>query len=312
MNKIGLGLAAIGRPAYMTPGREVDLGADRSVGAMRRRCHELLDVAYDAGMRYVDAARSYGLAEQFLSAWWDERQLPDSALVVGSKWGYTYTGGWRRDAAIHEVKDHSIATLRRHAAESCRILGPRLSIYQIHSATVSSGVLDDREVLAELARLRASGIGIGLSVTGPHQAEAIRRAIEVRIDGVRLFQSVQATWNLLEPSAGCALADARAAGCFVIVKEVLANGRLTARYGGPALAEISARAAELDAAVESVVFAATLRQPWLHVALSGAVTCAQLQAHLAAFDLAERVGPLPPIAEPAEAYWRRRRALAWN
>ena len=40
---------------------------------------------------------------------------------------------------------------------------------------------------------------------------------------------MQATWNLLEPSAGPALAEARAAGMGVIIKEALANGRLTSR-----------------------------------------------------------------------------------
>jgi len=71
----------------MTPGRAVDLGADRSVEAMQRRCYAMLDAAYAAGVRYVDAARSYGLAELFLSSWWSARRLSDDALVAGSKWG---------------------------------------------------------------------------------------------------------------------------------------------------------------------------------------------------------------------------------
>jgi aryl-alcohol dehydrogenase-like predicted oxidoreductase len=40
----------------------------------------------------------------------------------------------------------------------------------------------------------------------------------------RLFQTVQATWNLLERSAGAALAEAHAAGCGVIVKEAVPTG----------------------------------------------------------------------------------------
>ena len=51
----------------------------------------------------------------------------------------------------------------------------------------------------------------------------------MRVGGVNPFQSVQATWNLLERSAGPALADAHAAGWGVIVKEALANGRLAER-----------------------------------------------------------------------------------
>jgi aryl-alcohol dehydrogenase-like predicted oxidoreductase len=304
--------AGLGRPAYMTMGRDRDLGADRSVHAMRQRCYALLDAARDGGVTYVDAARSYGLAEQFLNAWWDERHLSDSALTVGSKWGYSYTASWRCDAAIHEVKRLSVETLRRQVVESTVTLGRRLALYQIHSATVESGVLEDHAVLAALARLREQGLCIGLTVTGPRQAETIRRAIRVRVDGMALFQSVQATWNLLEPSAGEALAEARAAGCGVIVKEVLANGRLTHRHGGALLRDVRMQAVALHTSVETLAVAAALAQPWADVVLSGAVTCDQLLAHLAAPYISGGVTPFPSIAEPAQQYWQRRAALPWN
>src|SRR5207244_7253838 len=106
----------------------------------------------------------------------------------------------------------------------------------IHAATLQSGVLDDRAVLAELARLRTTGLKIGLSVSGPAQGETLRRALDVTVDGQRLFDCVQATWNLLEPSAGPALRLAHDAGLGVIVKEALANGRLTARNNDPEFA----------------------------------------------------------------------------
>ncbi len=58
-----------------------------------------------------------------------------------------------------------------------------------------------------------------------------RTTVNVRVDGLRLFDVVQSTWNVLEPSVGPALSDAHAAGLGVIVKEALANGRLTERSG---------------------------------------------------------------------------------
>ena len=64
---LGLGHAAIGRPGYLNLGRETDLGDDRSVESLRARTHELLDAAYAQGVRYFDAARSYGRAEEFLA-----------------------------------------------------------------------------------------------------------------------------------------------------------------------------------------------------------------------------------------------------
>ena len=240
VSPVGLGLAALGRPAYIDLGRDADLGDDRGVEALERRCHEVLDAAFDRGVRYLDAARSYGRAEAFLASWLAARGLDPAEVTVGSKWGYTYVGDWRMDAETHEVKDHSLAALTRQAAETRDLLGDHLDLYQVHSATLDCGVLEDRAVLAELARLRDAGVVIGLSASGPGQADTIRRALEVTAAGAAPFACVQATWNLLEPSAGPALAEASAAGWGVIVKEAVANGRLTPHGHGPAAAVLGA------------------------------------------------------------------------
>jgi aryl-alcohol dehydrogenase-like predicted oxidoreductase len=312
VSRIGLGLAALGRPAYMALGRDVDLGADRSMNAMLLRCHLMLDAAYAAGIRYVDVARSYGLGERFLRGWFDARELSGDRLVVGSKWGYTYTGQWHLDAPRHEVKSLSVQTLRRQAAESDRVLAGRLSLYQIHSATLESGVLDDLRVLAELAELRDRGLCVGLTVTGPHQADVIRKALTIYADGQLLFQVVQATWNLLEPSAGAALAEAHAAGCGVIVKEVLANGRLTTRHADSTLSRLHADACVRGTTIEALAIAAALSQPWADVVLSGAVTVDQLNGHIEALALEEIDLPPGSIAEQPARYWQRRAELAWT
>src|ERR1700674_5290335 len=114
---LGIGLAGVGRPAYLGLGRDADLGDDRSVESLQRRAHGLLDAAYAAGIRYVDAARSYGLAERFLGSWLVARARPPRAPTVGSKWGYTYVGDWSMTAKVHEVKDHSLDALRRQYSE---------------------------------------------------------------------------------------------------------------------------------------------------------------------------------------------------
>jgi len=83
VTRIGLGLAALGRPAYITGGRAGDLGSDRSVGAMEQRCHDMLDAAVVSGLRYVDTARSYGFAEAFLASWLASRQPAPDSLTIG-------------------------------------------------------------------------------------------------------------------------------------------------------------------------------------------------------------------------------------
>src|ERR1700726_2290179 len=203
VSRLGLGLAALGRPAYITSGREQDL-PDRSVAGPRARAFSVLDAAYAARVRYVDAARSYGLAEEFLAGWLAERGHAD--VTVGSKWGYRYTGGWRLDAPQQEVKEHSLAMFTTQLAQSRALLGDRLTLYQVHSLTFDSGLFTDAPLLAALSRLRAEGVIIGLSTSGPHQAEAIRRALPLAVDGQQLFTAAQVTWNLLEPSAGPAAA----------------------------------------------------------------------------------------------------------
>lgn len=274
---------------------------------MEHNAHKVLDAAFDGGVRYFDAARSYGKAEAFLATWLERRGLSAEDVTVGSKWGYTYTAGWRVDADPAEVKDLSAATLRRQLGESRALLGEHLRLYQIHSATLESGVLDDREVLGELERLREEGMAIGVSVTGPEQPETIRRALQVGI-----FDTVQATWNLLERSAGPALAEAHAAGLGVIVKEVLANGRLTARAGDSLLVQLEA---ERGTTPDALAFAAALAQPWADVILSGATTVEQLRSNLTALDVEwdeEIDRRLAPLVEEPGRYWSARAALPWN
>jgi aryl-alcohol dehydrogenase-like predicted oxidoreductase len=308
---VGLGLAALGRPAYITLHRDRDLGQDRSVFALRERAFEVLDTAFEVGIRYVDAARSYGRAEEFLSSWLQLRYVPPGELTVGSKWGYTYTAGWRLDAPVNEVKDHSLETFERQWTESFDLLGDRLNLYQIHSATLESGVLEDTSVMRALAGLREADVVAGLTVSGPDQADTIRRALDVRVDGVSPFGTVQATWNLLEPSCGPALAEAHEAGWGVLVKEAVANGRLA---GLDAPASVVTTAARLGVSPDAVSIAVALAQPWVDVVLSGAVTPGQVRSNAAASTLdlsADEVAELSTLAEPPGTYWASRAALAW-
>jgi aryl-alcohol dehydrogenase-like predicted oxidoreductase len=290
-------LAALGRPGYVNLGHGEDLGEDRSVEALERRCHEVLDSAYANGVRYFDAARSYGLAERFLGSWLTERGLAPGEVWVASKWGYTYTADWQVDADPPEVKDLSVDTFRRQIGETRELLGDHLCLYQIHSATKSSGVLDDEALRSELAALRSTGVLIGMSTTGTEQGETIDRALET--GG---FDTVQSTWNLIERSAGPALQRAHDAGMHVIIKEALANGRLTAR-GGP------------EEPGDAVALAAVLAQPFVDVVLSGASTVDQLRSNLTARDIEwtpELDARYAGLVEQPDEYWETRSALDWT
>jgi len=319
VSRLGLGLAALGRPGYINLGHATDLQQQYDIATMQERTHAVLDSAWAAGVRYFDVARSYGRAEYFLSTWLSSQRIAPPAVPVGSKWGYTYTAGWQVVAEKHEVKDHSLGMLLRQFAESRGLLGDYLDLYQIHSATLDSGVLDDRAVIDELARVRGTGVAIGLTLSGPRQAETLRRAMEVIVDGVPLFDCVQATWNLLEPSAGAALQAAHAAGMGVIIKEALANGRLTGRNRDPAFATkrtiLERVAAHLRTNLDALALSAVLAEPWVDVVLSGAATVAHLRSNLDALEVpwdAPAAEILRTIGETADEYWTTRSRLSWN
>ncbi|MEU0598291.1 aldo/keto reductase [Streptomyces sp. NPDC006393] len=307
----GLGLAAVGRPGYINLGRDGDLPADRTVDALRERTHELLQAAYAQGVRYFDAARSYGRSEEFLADWLRAHPEIDD-VVIGSKWGYAYTAGWTTDAERHEVKDHSIAAYERQRAETAELLGDRLDLYQIHSLTPDSPALTDKELHARLAEAAASGVTIGFSTSGPAQADTVRAALQVTVDGEPLFRTVQSTYNALETSAGPALAEAHDAGLTVIVKEGMANGRLAEPHAPDALKAV---AAETGLGCDAVALALILRQPWAGVVLSGAATVTQLASnlHAAVVDLdADRLTRLAALVEDPRAYWEHRGQLPWH
>lgn len=296
--RIGLGLAAIGRPGYINLGHDQDLPPGREVEDLRRRTHELLEQAWTAGVRYFDAARSYGLAETFLGEWLTPERR--SQLTVGSKWGYTYVADWRHDAATHEVKDHSLATFERQWPETLQALGGPPDFYLVHSLTADSPALDDAKLLDRLRELADSGVRVGLSTSGPRQAETLRKALALATP----FTAVQSTWNVLEPSAGPALSEAHDAGWFVVVKEAVANGRLTAKAGDTAF---NAFAEQHAVAPDSLAIGAASAQPWADVVLSGATTAEQLESNLAPVVR----GPLGEFVQEPYEYWSERSALPW-
>jgi aryl-alcohol dehydrogenase-like predicted oxidoreductase len=308
--RIALGMAALGRPAYINLGRDTALPADRTVEAMREASFGVLDAAYAAGIRWVDAARSYGRAEEFVAAWLADRGHSDghtsghNGVTVSSKWGYEYTADWRTDAEVHEIKEHSLARFERQWTETKSLL--EVGLYQVHSLTSDSPLFTDKALLGRMAEI---GVPLGFSTSGPAQAETIRRAFDLEVNGTRLFTSVQSTWNLLEQSAGPALAEAHASGARVMLKEVMANGRLAMSPPG-VVADVALRH---GAGPDAVAMAAALAQPWADLVLSGAASVAQLYANLMPVELDpvdEQL--LADLAEPPEQYWTRRSGLAWT
>ncbi|MBY3791533.1 aldo/keto reductase [Rhodococcus fascians] len=304
MTQLGLGLAALGRPEYLNIGHSRAVDGRFDPAALEQHCHEVLDAAWESGIRHFDVARSYGLAERFLGSWLSAHPNRRDELVIGSKWGYAYVADFQRGAAVHEVKEHSVARFTEQWPQTVHDLGGEPDHYLVHSVTPDSPALTDAALLDELSALADNGIRVGISTSGPHQAAVVRAALETGV-----FSSVQSTWNLLEPSAAPALAEAHDAGWFVVVKEAMANGRL--------VAEDSTLASLADAAGvgrDAVALAIALAQPWADVVLSGAATVTQLEQNVAALSVDPGMIAAADLdmAESPATYWDNRSRMAWT
>ena len=341
--RVGLGLAALGRPGYINLQRDSHL-TSRSVEGMQRQANAVMDELFYQSrslskrqdnseekliLPWLDCARSYGLSEKFVGEYLRSNNVSPTDVYVSSKWGYTYVADWNvelGDGEPHEVKDHSLENFLKQVQETSEHIGDYVKLYQVHSATFDSGILTNKDVHEALHKCREEkGWSIGLSVSGPSQDELIREAMQIKVAGVhRLFDSVQCTYNILEQRPHDALLEAHKSGMDIIIKEGLANGRA---LNHPKLIELSQT---LDCETDQLALAAILAQPFHPRVLSGSVTSAQLRSNLGSLytidnnmSVSERLVSTDEGKEvlqqlmdsckmESEKYWNDRSALKWN
>ena len=105
----------------------------------------------------------------------------------------------------------------------------------------------------------------------------------------------------------------------MIVKEGLANGRLTARERDPEILSrrraLERLAREREVGIDAIPLAAVLVQPWSDVMLSGAASVEQLRENVRAAEVRIGLEELAALGETAMDpvdYWTRRSTLAWT
>jgi aryl-alcohol dehydrogenase-like predicted oxidoreductase len=319
VSPFGLGLAALGRPGYINLGHAADLDHSYQVIKMTNATHQMLDEALNAGISYFDTAQSYGYAEDFLSDWLKNQDTHENDLFIATKWGYVYTALWKIEAKEHEVKEHSLVVLNRQWNLSRRRLSPNLNLFQIHSATLESGVLDNSRVLDRLAEIKDSGVLIGLSVSGSHQSDVVEKALKVTVEGRKLFDSLQITYNILEQEPQYAIQKAADGGLGIVIKEALANGFLTQKNIAPEytilIDEMKSIANDRDVGIDAIGLAFVRQSCSCHVVLSGAATVEHLYSNLKARNIEltnnELLG-LNKLKITSSEYWANRSKLKWN
>lgn len=312
-NKIGLGLAALGRPGYINIGHDNDLGSDKSKTSMRDYCHQVLDFAYSNGVRYFDTARVYGDAEEFLSSW--IRKQSQFNGFVGSKWGYEYLANWEVNADKHERKDHSATFLKQQWVETRMNLGKNIDLYHIHSVTPDSAVLDDSMVIKELESIKKNGLEIGISTSGPEQKKTIEKLLKIN-EKLKLFSFLQSTVNIFEQSCIPILKEAHNQKINIIAKEVFSNGLLTNAnkdYHQDQLHNLQNIAKAIDLTLEQISFLWVYQLPFIKIILTGASTISQLQEN---FNCLKKLNTTIPNLDnlnlSVEDYWSTRKSLSWN
>ena len=269
-------------------------GARGARGARRART--------SAACARFDAARSYGLAEQFLGELAARarprprrrlRQLQVGLRLHGA------AGGRRR--ARTRSRSSRRAQLRRQWARDAgaarrRGCGSTRSTRRRWRAGCSTTPRCGRASTA----LRAAGVRIGLSATGPDRR---RRSTARSRSAASTRSRRRGTCTSARPRARWrARARRRARGL-----RQGGAGERAAHRPRRAAAPLAAAARERDTTRDALALAAALAQPWADVVLSGAATVEQLESNLAARDVAWE-GGLEELAEDPRRTGRRARA----
>lgn len=312
----GLGTAALGRPQYINVRQEKSMTID--LEAFKIKGFEVLERAYQLGVRYFDTAPGYGLAEQLLLDWLTSKN--DPTIQVATKWGYTYVANFNSNAKIHEIKEHSIAKLNEQWNVS-KAFAPNLKVYQIHSATLETGVLENEAVLNQLLVLKNEyKIEIGITTTGTNQIDVIKKALDITVNDVQLFDAFQVTYNVLDQSLNAMDAELSSQNKKVIIKEALANGRLFRNDNFTHYNKLYDVLEELSKKHQVGIDAIALKfcQQTINnnsIVLSGASNITHLESNLktASFELSDKdLQVLKDFQIETTNYWNERKQLNWN
>jgi aryl-alcohol dehydrogenase-like predicted oxidoreductase len=316
MENIGLGTAAIGRPIYINIRHEKPR-VDFSLPAFRENALSILDDAYDKGIRFFDASPGYGLAESLLIEWLGQKNDPD--ITIATKWGLSYMAGFDINATVHEIKEHSLEKLNAQWQFSKKLL-PNLKIYQIHSATFDTGVLDNKAILRRLYEIKKKhNIVIGLTTTGVNQVEVLKKAVDIEIDNEPIFGSFQSTYNVMEQSVLQLKEIFMDTKRQLIIKESVANGRLIPNKSFKKhvglYRHITKLADKYNVGPDAIAIRFCIDSFPEAVTLSGASSANQVQSNLAArtFKLQkEEMELLSRYKTDPTTYWDERKQLSWQ
>lgn len=315
LKNLGLGTAALGRPQYINV-RDEDT-ASQNIKLFKQKSLTVLENAYQKGIRYFDTAPGYGMAEELLLEWVKTKN--DATITIASKWGYTYVADFNPNAKIHEVKEHSLLKLNEQWQVSKALL-PYLNVYQIHSATLETGVLENKAVLEQLAFLKAEhNLNIGITTTGANQTEVIKKALDVSVDGAQLLDAFQVTYNILDQNLKTIAERLYKEGKSIIIKEALANGRLFRNqkfnHYDKLYNTMELLAKKYSVGIDAIALNFCNATIPNSIVLSGASNNKHLEDNLKTVSITLEEKDIIALSNfniDANLYWKERKLLGWN
>ena len=199
VSPLGLGTVKIGRNQQVKYPRGFDIPDDAHV-------RELLALAWDLGINFVDTAPAYGSSEQRLG-----RLLPRANdWVIMTKVGEIFENGQSRF-------DFSAEHTRRSVEDSLRLLKrDRLDVVLVHSDGNDMAIIDHGAALETLADMKQQGLvrAFGMST----------KTVEGGCWVVENTDVVMATYNLETDAELSVIERAHALNKGVVVKKGLQSG----------------------------------------------------------------------------------------
>jgi aryl-alcohol dehydrogenase-like predicted oxidoreductase len=158
-----------------------------------------------------------------------------------------------------------------------------------------------------------------LTTTGTNQAEVIKKALNITVDGISLFDLFQVTYNFLDQSILEVSDELIHENKSIVIKEALANGRVFRNKSYPHYTKMYEVLEGISKKHNVDIDAISLKYCEQTIpnstVLSGASTNAQLKQNLQlnTFSLSNNeIELLNSFKIAPEFYWKERKQLIWN
>lgn len=204
MVQLGLGLIGIGR----------EWGVKNPIIPTEKDVFELLDEAYNLGIRYFNTAPAYGYSEERFGKWYknltpNQQKTIIIATKFGEFWNFETNTGY---------KNYSYQNLKKSIDKSFKFLG-KINILQVHGFTKDVWDKNEDNLIHAFDYAQSLGINkIGASLSNPDGAEIVIKH--------RIFEVLQFPHNITNPYDQNIIENALANNKNLVINRPFAMGKI--------------------------------------------------------------------------------------